>query len=106
MQVEVPFYAVPRVDIFAVDNQGGYLGTVGQMTDMEGDAPVCYFKDGKCYLIAESGLDFREKAAAWRGGLTDYPEVTLYDSMEQAARRLEFVSAGSVIEAANDIDTH
>lgn len=106
MQVEVPFYAVPWVDIFAVDNQGGYLGTVGEMTDMEGDAPVCYFKDGECYLIAENGPDFMEKAADWRSCLTDYPEVAMYDSMEQAARALEFVSAGSVTEAANCIDKH
>lgn len=98
MQVEVPFYAVPWADIFAVDNQGGYLGTVGQMTDMEGDAPVCYFKDGKCYLIAECGPDFMEKATDWRRCLTDYPEVTLYDSREQAARMLEFVSVSSCYE--------
>lgn len=25
MEVEIPFYAVPRVDIFAVDGQGGFL---------------------------------------------------------------------------------
>lgn len=106
MQVEVPFFAVPWVDIFAVDNQGGYLGTVGEMTDMEGDAPVCYFKEGKCYLIAESGPDFMEKAADWRSCLTDYPEVAMYDSMEQAARALEFVSVSSATEAANCIDKH
>lgn len=106
MQVEAPFYAVPWVDIFAVDSQGGCLGTVGQMTDMEGDAPVCYFKDGKCYLIAASGPDFMEKAADWRSCLTDYPEVTMYDSMEQAVLALEFVSASSVTEATNCIDKH
>lgn len=106
MQVEVPFYAVPWVDIFAVDNQGGYLGTVGQMTDMEGDAPVCYFKDGKCYLIAENGPDFMERAMDWRSCLTEYPGVAMYDSMEQAARTLEFVSASGVNEALNCIDKH
>lgn len=97
MQVEVPFYAVPQVDIFAVDNQGGYLGTVGQQFDMEGNAPVCYIKNRKCYLIAESGSDFIGKAADWRSCLTDCSDVTLYDSREQAAQVLEFVSVSSVI---------
>lgn len=106
MQVEAPFYAVPQVDIFAVDNQGGYLGTVGQQSDMEGEALVCYIKDGKCYMIAESGPDFMEKAADWRSCLTDCAEVTLYDSREQAARMLEFVSASSVTDALNFADKH
>lgn len=91
MQVEIPFYAVPRVDIFAVDGQGGYLGTVGQETDLEGEAPICYFKDGKCYLIAENGLDFRKNAADWRSHLAEYSEVTMYASREQAARTLPFL---------------
>ena len=106
MQVKVPFYAAPRVDIFAVDNQGGYLGTVGQTTDMEGDAPVCYIKDGKCYLIAVSGPDFIGKVTDWRSCLADYPEVTLYDSREHAARILEFVPVSSVTEAPNFINKH
>ncbi len=91
MRMEFPFYAVPWVDIFAVDNEGGCLGTLGQQTDLEGNAPICYIKDRKCCLIAESGPDFRKKASDWRNCLTEYTGVTLYDSREQAARTLEFV---------------
>jgi len=93
MQVEAPFYAVPRVDIFAIDGRGGYLGTVGQHTDlMAGDAPICYFIDWKCYLIAENGPDFVENVADWRCRLTDFSGVTMYDSREQASRELPFIS--------------
>ncbi len=92
MEVEIPFYAVPRVDIFAVDGQGGFFGTVGQGTDPEGEGPVCFFKEGKCRLIAESGPEFIANGAVWRQRLRDYPQVRLYDSREQAARELEFIS--------------
>lgn len=92
MQVEIPFYAVPWVDLFAVDGQGGFFGTVGRGTDLEGEGPVCYFKEGKCRIIAESGPEFIANAAEWRQRLRDYPQVTLYDSREQAARELEFIS--------------
>lgn len=41
--LQVDFYSVPRIDIFAKDNQGGYFGTVGTITDIEDtDAPICY----------------------------------------------------------------
>ncbi len=97
MRVEIPFYAVPWVDIFAVDKEGGYLGTLGQQTDLQGNAPICYMKDRKCFLIAESGPDFIKRASSWRGDLTEYTGVKLYDSREQAARMLEFVATEAII---------
>lgn len=92
-RVEIPFYAVPWVDIFAMDREGGCLGTLGQMTDLRGNAPICYIKERKCYLIAESGPDFMKRASDWRSYLSEYTGVELYDSREQAARMLEFVVA-------------
>ena len=65
---------------------------MGQGTDLEGEGPFCFFKEGKCRLIAESGPEFIANGAVWRQRLRDYPQVRLYDSREQAARELEFIS--------------
>lgn len=89
---ETPFYAVPWMDIFAVDSRGGYIGTLGQLTDMAGDAPVCYVdRDGHCWRIAENGPDFVQEAAHWRSLLQEEQEVRLYASREQAGQELEFM---------------
>ena len=44
MALNVDFYAVPRVDIMAVDSRGGYIGTVGGLTDIESEFPICYIR--------------------------------------------------------------
>lgn len=89
---EASFYAVPWMDLFAVDSRGGYIGTVGQLTDLEGDAPICYVdRDGHCWRIAENGPDFVKYAACWRSLLQDEQEVRLYASRAQAEQELEFL---------------
>lgn len=40
MALNVDFYAVPRVDIMAIDSRGGYIGTVGGLTDIESEFPI------------------------------------------------------------------
>ena len=87
------FYAVPWVDILATDSEGGYIGTVGQLSDLQSDAPICYIdKDKRCYLIAQNGAAFLEKASEWKSGLKLYDEITLYQSKEQAKSGVTFIS--------------
>ncbi|MBO5284029.1 MAG: hypothetical protein J6B43_13060 [Lachnospiraceae bacterium] len=90
---EAPFYAVPWMDIFAVDSRGGYIGTLGQLTDMAGEAPVCYVdRDRHCWRIAENGPEFVQHAACWRSFLQEEQEVRLYASREQAEQELDFIN--------------
>lgn len=37
---KVDFYTVPHVDIFATDSHGGFIGTIGQTTDLQSDAQI------------------------------------------------------------------
>jgi hypothetical protein len=38
----IDFFTVPRIDIFAIDNQGGYWGTVGTISGIEDlNSPIC-----------------------------------------------------------------
>lgn len=48
--VSIDFYTIPRVDIMAIDSQGGYIGTVGGLSDVESNMPICYIdKDRKAF---------------------------------------------------------
>lgn len=89
----IPFYTIPQVDIFATDSEGGYLGTIGQMSDLESEAPICYIsKDKRCYIVAENGTGFLKNATSWRDNLKDYEGVVFYDSKDAAMLEREFIN--------------
>ena len=88
----IDFYTIPQVDIMATDSQGGFIGTIGQMTDFESDARICYIdKDCNCYLVAENGQDFLKCAPMWKSSLKEYNGVTFYNSKSDAEKDVEFV---------------
>lgn len=92
MRVEVDFYTVPRVDIMAVDSQNGYIATVGALSDLDGDAPICYItSDKKTFLIACNMRVFLEGIENWRAHLTPYDEICFYQSKEDASSVYEFL---------------
>ena len=56
---KLSFYTVPQVDVFATDSEGGLIGTVGSITDLESNSPICYInKNKKCFLIANDFKNF------------------------------------------------
>ncbi len=81
MVPNIDFYTVPRVDIMAVDSYGGYIGTVGGLTDMESELPICYIDESrKVFLIADTFKSFIADCADWRKHLKPYNDVTLFSS--------------------------
>jgi len=89
----IDFYTIPRIDIFATDSRGGYIGTVGKMTDLEGDAPICYIdKDRQCYLICKTGKEFLQKASSWKTSHEPYKDIIFYSSKAEAMKEKEFLS--------------
>ena len=88
----IDFYTIPRVDIFATDSNGGYVGTVGKTTDLESDAPICYIdKNKSCYLITEKGTEFLKSVSSWRENLITYEEIEFYNSKEDAMQEKAFL---------------
>ncbi len=101
-RVSVDFYTVPRVDIWATDSKGGYFGTIGEMCDLESDAPICYIdREKNVFLAAENFRAFNKKIACWRQNLTPYEGITFYDSKEAAMKELEFVEVPQFNEDTN-----
>lgn len=88
----VSFYTIPQVDIFAIDSKGGYIGTIGTVTDMESNAQICYIdKENRCYLVAENGKEFLSKVDVWKEKLELYECVRIYDSYEAARKENNFI---------------
>lgn len=90
---KLSFYTVPQVDIFATDSEGGLIGTVGSFTDLQSDLPICYInKNKECFLIANSGKEFLERAENWKNNLKSYDEVIFYESKLEAEKELKFIN--------------
>ena len=91
--IKLSFYTVPQVDVFATDSEGGLIGTVGSMTDLQSNLPICYInKNKECFLIANSGKEFLERAENWKNNLKSYDEVIFYESKLEAEKELKFIN--------------
>lgn len=92
MPITVDFYAVPRIDIFAVDSYGGYIGTIGGLTDNESSLPICYIDNQrKVFYLANNSVDFLEKCPTWKEHLKPCSSVELFCSKADAMNAYEFV---------------
>lgn len=89
---QVDFYTVPQVDIIATDSCGGFIGTVGQTTDFQSDALICYIdRFHNCYLIAGNAEDFIKCAAIWKNCLKKYDGITFFKEKSEAEKVFEFI---------------
>lgn len=97
---QVDFYSVPRVDIFAKDNQGGYFGTVGTTTDIENlEAPICYIDKNQdvVFKVANCLKDFFFSSDTINQNLKhteSMSEIALYNSFQDAKEQLDFIDIG------------
>ena len=100
----INFYAVPQVDIFAADSAGGLFGTVGGITDLEGDAPICYVdRAGSCSYLAPDGRSFLASLSDWKKNMVPAADILLFASRKEAVREKEFVcSYDSVLNQIED----
>lgn len=97
----IDFYAVPQVDIMAVDSNGGYIGTRGQISDLDAAEPICYIdSEKKCFLAAQNGRDFLKNIATWKNRLKPYHDITFYGTKAEAEKELEFIDTNKMSLAA------
>ena len=90
-QPNIDFYTVPMVEIFALDSEGGYIGSVGESVDYESTAPICYIsKNKECFLIADSFKCFINNPENWKQMLVPYGEIEIFSSREDAKKKFDF----------------
>lgn len=93
----IDFYALPQVDIMASDGAGGFFGTLGEVSGLDSQAPICYIdKDRNCFLIAPDFRNFLEHLDHWRESAVPYEEITLFSSREEAMKKHKFVDLSAL----------
>ena len=98
--ISADFYTIPYVDIMATDSDGGYICTIGEMSDLDSKAPICYIdKNKKVFLIAEDFKTFLANADSWKMSLVPYDEITFFASKEEAEKEYEFFELDKVVES-------
>lgn len=89
---EIPFYAVPRIDIFATVSDGGYLATYGGTTDLKSNARIVYIS--KDQVVRNAAAHLRKLLStkkSWKGSMQKTKMVKLYSSREKAMQELPFL---------------
>ncbi len=94
---QVDFYAVPRIDIFARDNQGGYFGTIGNISDLEDlKALICYIDINKnVFKVANCMREFifpTDTIIERIQHMKPISGITLCSSLKEANERYEFLN--------------
>ena len=84
---EIDFYAIPKIEIAATDNDGGFIASMGESFSLRDSVPLVYISsDQKTYLITEDSSKFLSIASEWKEKLTPYNGVALYASKEDARK--------------------
>ncbi|MDO4468068.1 MAG: hypothetical protein Q4C49_13890 [Bacillota bacterium] len=87
----IDFYTIPYIDIFAYDSNGGFLGTVNEMTDLESTAQIIYIdNEHKCYVAGQNMKHFLSKGKNWRNNMKRWSKVQFFASVEEAKVKLPF----------------
>ena len=93
---EPPFFAVPRLEIFARDREGGWFGAAD-----DGEEPVYYITEsGEPVQVSRSRRDFARRLLAgedWSELWEPAKEMTLYPSKEAAAQAVELVPLAELL---------
>lgn len=89
---EIDFYTVPKTEVAATDNDGGFIASVGEPFSLRDPVPLVYVSaDRKAYLITEDSSKILSIASEWKERLTPYDGITLYKSKEDARREYPII---------------
>ena len=93
---ELPFFAVPHLELFARDRESGWFGTSNQ-----GEEEVYYITpEGAPFQVSNSMKNFARRLLAgedWRKLWEPAQELALYPSKEAAARAVELVPLSELL---------
>lgn len=89
---EIDFYTVPKIEVAATDNVGGFIASVGEPFSLHVSVPLIYISaERKAYLITEDSREFLSISSKWKEKLTPYDGITLYKSKEDARKEYQIV---------------
>lgn len=93
----IDFYTIPFLNIMAIDSDGGYFCTVGEISDLDSNAPICYIdRCRKAFFIADNFKIFLDKIASWKSELQPYDKIQFFPSKEEAHKMYEFFDVNTL----------
>ena len=70
----------------------GIDGTVGGLSDVESNMPICYIdKDRKAFWLADDFKEFLKNCNSWKEKLKPCDKIEFFASKEEPKRKYEFV---------------
>lgn len=88
----IDFYSIPRIDIMATDSSGGFIGTLGELSNLDSNAKICYIDSIKnCYVIALNFRDLLNNLCDWKEKAIPCEKIILFTSKEEAMKNHKFV---------------
>lgn len=85
MKVECPFYAVPRFDVMAIDHEGGYIGMLGAICDLEDNRPVYYIDKNKdTFMIVSNAKNYLNTIEHWKETMIPTNDIQIFESRKDA----------------------
>lgn len=89
---DIDFYSVPRLDIGAKDDVGGFIASVTEPFSLSDPISLVYISpDRQCYLITKDATEFLSIVSEWRDRLIPFDGVTLYASKEKVKQEYEII---------------
>lgn len=89
---EIDFYSVPRLDIAATDDTGGFIASVGEPFSLSGSARLVYISpDRHTYLITDNSSEFLSIVSDWKTRLSPFDGIRLYTSKEKAKEDYDII---------------
>ena len=89
---DIDFYTVPKIEVTATDNNGGFIASVGEPFSLRDPVPLIYISaDRKVYLITKDSSKFLSIASEWRNKLVPFDVITLYESKEEARKEYPII---------------
>ncbi len=89
---EIDFYTIPRIEVAATDDNGGFIASVGEPFSLRDPVPLVYISaDRKAYLITEDSSKLLSIASEWRNKLVPFDAITLYASKEDARKEYPII---------------
>lgn len=89
---DINFYSVPRLDIGAKDDAGGFIASVIEPFSLSDPISLVYIsQDMHCYLITKDATEFLSIVSEWKSRLVPFEGVMLYTSKEKAKQEYEII---------------
>lgn len=89
---DIDFYSVPRLDIGAKDDDGGFIASISEPFSLSDPISLIYISpDRHCYLITNDATEFLSIVSDWKSRLVPFDGITLYASKDKAKEKYEII---------------